>query len=125
MKAYGRVERKHRIGLLIAALKSGDFKQGRGALREVDKFCCLGVACEVYRRENPQAKRTWHTNGSSIRSLFLQQTITLPLEVIEWYGFDESDPMITVGSEDGHASDLNDSGCTFDQIARGFEGMIE
>ena len=35
----------------VDALRSGEFKQARKALRTSDGFCCLGVACEVYRRE--------------------------------------------------------------------------
>lgn len=31
----------------IAALRSGDYKQGLGMLRSGDRFCCLGVYCEV------------------------------------------------------------------------------
>ena len=36
----------------IKALRSGDYKQGRGALvqkyGQVTQFCCLGVAMECY-----------------------------------------------------------------------------
>lgn len=31
----------------LKALRGGDYKQGKGALREGDKFCCLGVLCDV------------------------------------------------------------------------------
>ena len=31
----------------VAALRSGDYKQGLGRLRHGDEFCCLGVACDV------------------------------------------------------------------------------
>lgn len=32
----------------IDALRSGDYKQGRGALcSDKNKYCCLGVACEL------------------------------------------------------------------------------
>ena len=35
----------------VAALRSGDFEQGRNVLASLDgRYCCLGVACEVYRR---------------------------------------------------------------------------
>ena len=33
--------------LLVAALRSGKYKQCTGALRKDDGFCCLGVACDV------------------------------------------------------------------------------
>jgi len=31
----------------VKALRSGDFKQGRGKLRNGDGYCCLGVLCQV------------------------------------------------------------------------------
>jgi hypothetical protein len=32
----------------VAALRSGEYKQGKGALRLNNKFCCLGVLCDLY-----------------------------------------------------------------------------
>jgi len=31
----------------VAALRSGDYKQGHEVLRRGDEFCCLGVACDL------------------------------------------------------------------------------
>ena len=31
----------------LQALESGNYKRGTGVLRNNDKFCCLGVACDV------------------------------------------------------------------------------
>lgn len=31
----------------VAALRSGQYKQGVGTLRKGDTYCCLGVLCEV------------------------------------------------------------------------------
>lgn len=38
---------------VIAALKSGNYEQGTGKLRFNDKFCCLGVICELQGRLKP------------------------------------------------------------------------
>jgi hypothetical protein len=40
----------------LEALRSGDYQQGRGALKQKDEgngvvYCCLGVACEVIAPE--------------------------------------------------------------------------
>jgi hypothetical protein len=38
----------------IDALRSGKYKQGRGYLRTSrDEYCCLGVLCDLYSKENP------------------------------------------------------------------------
>lgn len=35
----------------VKALRSGKYKQGKDRLRTGDKFCCLGVACDLYKKE--------------------------------------------------------------------------
>lgn len=32
----------------IEALRSGRYSQGIGKLRDGDRFCCLGVACDIF-----------------------------------------------------------------------------
>lgn len=34
----------------IKALRSGEYKQGFTRLRQDDRYCCLGVACDVYHQ---------------------------------------------------------------------------
>ena len=31
----------------VKALRSGEYKQGGGALHRGDHFCCLGVLCDI------------------------------------------------------------------------------
>lgn len=38
----------------VKALRSGEFKQGKGALQTPGGFCCLGVACKVFIPEGKQ-----------------------------------------------------------------------
>src|SRR3990167_9242979 len=64
----------------IAALRSGKYKQGKGALHQVDrsryhKYCCLGVLCEVVGVE-----RTLSSGGSFVD--YTGAIHTLPAEVI-------------------------------------------
>ena len=35
----------------VAALRSGEYKQGKDCLEKDGKNCCLGVACRVYQKE--------------------------------------------------------------------------
>lgn len=77
----------------IAALRSGEYRQGRGLLCSLfdgEKYCCLGVACELYRQENPgyttedssaRARRTYGINRNAI---------VLPPEVASWLGLNNS-----------------------------------
>ncbi len=40
----------------IKALENGEWKQGKYTLKKEDKFCCLGVVCELYRRKTNQGE---------------------------------------------------------------------
>ena len=37
----------------VAALRSGKYEQGKEALRNGDKYCCLGVLCEIETGAKP------------------------------------------------------------------------
>lgn len=60
----------------LAALRSGDFEQGKGALRRDNKYCCLGVLCELspvepYREE--ENSRYYFDGDSSALPSSVQQ----------------------------------------------------
>ena len=78
---------KERRKLLVEALRSGRYKQCRTRLRDEDRYCCLGVACDVYansQHDRPQWEFT-KTIGA-----FLGQDLMLPCEVRDWFGFESS-----------------------------------
>jgi hypothetical protein len=98
----------------VAALRSGEFEQGNGALRRGDKFCCLGVACELaakYKIIKPAKKAP----GSDDLFMYGYRTCTLPDEVTNWLNLRTHD-----GNIEGHISlvgenDVKDK--TFKEIA--------
>jgi len=85
------VTQKKRIAKLVAALLSGEYKQARGHLRKEDKFCCLGVACDIYRKTAKEGK--WEQDVDGVWR-FLGEYSTLPEVVYEWFGFGTDDPPI-------------------------------
>lgn len=97
----------------VEALRSGEFEQARCVLREKDRFCCLGVACELYRRETGQGE--WDDE-----SHFLGDAHTLPYTVRDWLGLRSEVggySAVTPSGEKNLADDHNDKGETFAQIA--------
>lgn len=78
---------KKRIkNLWVKALKSGEYKQGTDFLKNGNKYCCLGVLCDLYRKE--------HKIRSKFSSVSLLNTDypinTMPnLEVSKWAGLDK------------------------------------
>ena len=100
----------------IEALRSGDFKQGRRALRtRDDKYCCLGVLCEVH--PHVQGRLDY---DSSRYMYYYQRTdsdVFLPASLEEELGLErlvEGDCL----SASNRLTELNDGAeLTFDQIA--------
>ena len=110
-----------------AALRSGEFAQGRFYLSAKDpdiegrQYCCLGVLCELAVREGIVGKR--ETSHHGVMKYGENSDVYLPQEVAEWAGLDSGDPIVryqvTPDSDlaDAHLSDLNDCGRLFPEIA--------
>ena len=42
-----KITRNYFIKKWLEALESGEYKKGKGQLKNRDRYCCLGVACDV------------------------------------------------------------------------------
>lgn len=102
---------KERVKLWVEALRSGNFRQGRGYMRieheySSASYCCLGVAMEVaYANGCP---RNAYANWG--------KTSLMPEEVRDWYG----------GFPNTYAEELatmNDAGLSFREIANRISQM--
>lgn len=105
----------------IAALRSDEFKQGREVLRSDDKFCCLGVLCDLHRKANPIYDWIKADNDEDyIYSPGLEQ-FELPRVVMDWAGLKYSNPPTPHREFNGKVyqslAELNDAGATFAEIA--------
>lgn len=70
----------------VAALRSGEFVQGHYTLYDFsyNSYCCLGVLCELHRREF--RSESWILGTPSF---YFGHESHLPPEVIEWLGIEE------------------------------------
>ncbi len=113
--------------LWLAALESGEFEQGKRELRTSDgRYCCLGVACEVYRRETG--------DGSWLSDAFNSYDFkpgdgdsawsSLPPAVAEWYGLPSHDPTVVGPNGREALAMLNDAGHSFAEIAGWIRGQL-
>jgi hypothetical protein len=113
-------EQKGRIRLLVEALRSGQYKQGKERLHRVSPeghhtWCCLGVACDVAIKSGLSVTTEFDAfphEGDNVIT-YDGRVMFLPLSVWGWYGFDNRDP---------HAGDYsltwwNDNGFSFEKIA--------
>jgi hypothetical protein len=78
---------KQRIKRFVKALHSGKYKQTTGKLQDANGYCCLGVACDLYRIDmdlkSPSVIATkWGKRHAE----------KLPPKIQEYYGFESTNP---------------------------------
>lgn len=110
----------------LAALRSGEYKQAGGRLRNANnQFCCLGVLCDLYHKETGLGEwgRDAYSGNIGFKGRSRVIATGLPtLDVCEWAGLNQNNPIITgTGDPDETLSKLNDKGWSFSDIA----GLIE
>lgn len=88
----------------IQALRSGEYRQAPGHLKDSDGYCCLGVLCEISGLDT-----------FSVHNTYLGQTASLPDEVREWGGLHSNNG--TIQEHSANLAALNDSGYPFAWIA--------
>jgi hypothetical protein len=117
---WTNIEAQKRNREWIAALRSGSYRQGQGKLRTLnsesalsdtkDKFCCLGVACNLYDSSR------WRFFSPDVVT-YMHEAGILPNEVMNAYCLKDNDGG---NGDDDHTTSLaarNDYGATFEQIA--------
>lgn len=96
----------------VEALRSGEYKQTQGRLRDSDSFCCLGVLCDLVQPKG------WKRLGGSESGYWQHGDAyaVLPLNI-------ERSTKLTV-EEGGMLALLNDSGKSFREIAKVIQKKI-
>lgn len=96
----------------VGALESGEFTQGRRKLATITpdgvEYCCLGVLCELARREGVVTTGTQWKNGTAQYITFGRASVLLPAEVVQWAGLDDISPSVEHEGHDRHLTELND-----------------
>jgi len=106
---------KQRKAEWTAALRSGNYEQGAGALRPVDdNYCCLGVLCDLYAKATGEA---WgKDDGDESLGQMHNQDSSLPAEVAKWADLQRGE-MLSTGTKDGEsiACDVRAKHTTLDE----------
>jgi hypothetical protein len=104
--------------LWVKALRSGKYKQTQHTLRDGRKnaYCCLGVLCEVH---NQTVGGRWKSNGD-----YYDTAGILPVEVMEWAGLYDDNPVVPYGKIKETLAGLNDLGRDFNFIADKIEKYL-
>lgn len=112
----------------VTALRSGEYKQSKGGLRDANGFCCLGVLCDIAKADLGLEWESTSSLGGEFFS-FAGDGGILPVEVVVWAGLKEADAAIF--NNDGrripsfHPPSLNDQGTSFEAIADKIEQYWE
>ena len=101
----------------VAALRSGEYKQGTDYLNANGNFCCLGVLTDLYIQEKGlEWEENW-MNGEA--SHFLSEGELPPVDVLQWAGMNniESVELDQFGNRVEYHLLNDDYKYTFEQIA--------
>jgi len=106
----------------VTALRSGEFKQGKGQLhnRETDTYCCLGVLCEIAVKSGVNVKQEWMGDCKMFDGHFG----TLPPAIREWSGLEQGGARVWIHDRPLMLTDQNDNYATFEEIADAIEEQL-
>lgn len=94
----------------VKALRSGEYQQGQGQLRDGDQFCCLGVLCNLHAQSHKAFARTQKFPDEYDREA------AYPSEMVrKWAGIDTYNGWIP--NLDQSLAAFNDEGFDFNEIA--------
>lgn len=109
----------------FAALRSGEYDKGTGALNRDYKFCCLGVLCELAVKEGvikpPKFYGLYARYGAASRGEW-NETF-LPPKVAKWAGIPPYKKG-SVGDAQGRIADQNDKVGTFEEVIPLIESIL-
>jgi hypothetical protein len=108
----------------VTALRSGEYSQTKGTLRDNDSYCCLGVLCDLVAKENPAFRWIAPFNADIVPFANPDEDpaiMVLPTALVELVGFSSRNPLTShTDDEFGQCSlaNLNDHlDYNFNQIA--------
>lgn len=109
----------------VTALRSGKYEQGTGQLRDGnDAYCCLGVACELFRQMYGKGEWEWQKTDEKDFPVYafvvdIEHLVgVLPAAVRDALGFADSEgSYYDDGDNPKSLVNLNDAGMSFAEIA--------
>ena len=129
----------------VSALRSGEYEQGSEKLYSGRGYCCLGVLCDLYSKENGLK---WEFRGDDVIKTedeivpsqlqkfdyfyFDDESEFLPESVMDWAELSVKNPQVRVECEYGEdarfyvdeIANFNDSGYSFTQLAEIIENQF-
>ena len=107
----------------VRALRSGDYKQGQGALatrfpHKKTEFCCLGVLCDLAVKDGVDID----INKKDCEHDYDNETYYLPKSVMDWADLKSYNGLYySLDKGSNTLAALNDEGQSFEKIATTIE----
>lgn len=101
----------------VAALRSKEYEQTKGALHNQVGYCCLGVACDLYQSEVGDLSVEVHDNDHERITYYDNEGGILPPKVRDWLGLTDDSAVYREPYGMFSLVSANDSGRTFEEIA--------
>jgi len=119
----------------VGALRSGEYTQGTGQLREGSEeeagaYCCLGVLCTLYDKAMGGDCWEYDSGGTATRYAHKGEKNYPSCAVMDWAGLwdvvpDGGENTVRIGRDDiGQLAILNDEGKSFEEIADLIESSL-
>lgn len=122
----------------VAALRSGEYKQGYSVLRDgQERYCCLGVLSEIAVQDGVIAPATMDfvpdcsISGTPVSYAYgrMRHGTVLPDEVVEWAGLSSENPTVQMSDYDygpfrDSLAEINDAEHSFEYIADLIEAQL-
>lgn len=110
--------------LWTTALRSGEYTQGCEYLNCNDRFCCLGVLCDLYMKHEGYDKMHVRVYTSSVVSYNTSDAV-LPAVVQEWAGMKTAIGSLPDPDENTSLAELNDGGYSFEELAKVIDSSLD
>lgn len=94
--------------LWLEALRSGKYEQAVGRLRIDDRFCCLGVLCDLHAKETGGMWLPDPAGVEDTHMVYAGADCVLPGRVREWAGLDSQSPQIEGSSSLAYYNDMGE-----------------
>ena len=109
----------------VAALRSGEYEQGRSVLRSTDNtYCCLGVLCDLAAQDGVgEWSEPWPDLGPDFADADGEYSCYLPPPgVMRWAGLKNNGGYLPAGESLWR---LNDDGLSFGEISDVIQANVE
>lgn len=98
----------------VNALRSNEYEQGGGRLKNGRKFCCLGVLCDLAVKAG---RGRWSDDDTFIDTNGDLNSLGLTTNMANWVGCGQPDALVRLRGQTYSLADLNDTGTSFNEIA--------